>query len=400
LSSVVSPPAPQPGRRPPIAFVAVAVVLLLIAASVVVVVRGDEDEEPDRAGSVTTVTAPGTSELDGLVRELQGFVEDARGLRFKREVDVRLLESAAFRQRVLDDVAEDAEELEDAEDVLIALGLLDADVDLEVAVNDLIGGGVAGFYDPETDELVVRGAEPTPFVRQVLIHELTHALQDQHFELHRPALEDRDDEASLAFTGLVEGDATVVEQRFVASLPADERRAAQAEEARQAGALDPDIPGVLYEIFGFPYIVGPQFVQRILRAGGPARLNAAFTSPPTTTEHLLHPNRFLAGEAPRPVTAPKADGEIIDEGVIGEMGFELIFGVVFDAETARSAAAGWGGDRYVAWRQGSRTCVRTSVVMDTAGATARLARALDEWVNERQRARVDGTDPVTFTSCG
>src|SRR5437588_512232 len=83
--------------------------------------------------------------------------------------------------------------------------------DLGAAESSLLSNGVAGFYDPTSKTLVVRGEKPTPYVRQVLVHELTHALQDQYFSINRPDLDRADDERGDGLLGLSEGDAVRVD---------------------------------------------------------------------------------------------------------------------------------------------------------------------------------------------
>ena len=74
--------------------------------------------------------------------------------------------------------------------------------------------GVVGFYDPETDELVVRGAALTPYVRTTIAHELVHALDDQHLDLDRPEYDEADDEIGFGFSSVVEGNARRVENAY------------------------------------------------------------------------------------------------------------------------------------------------------------------------------------------
>src|SRR5205823_11061795 len=115
------------------------------------------------------------------------------------------LSDAAFRQRVIADQTANADkdELEKATKVLEALGLVPHGTDVSKAMESLVGDAVVGFYDPKTKDLVVRGAELTPYVREVIVHELTHAVQDQHFGIDRPQLDKADDERGTAFTSLV-----------------------------------------------------------------------------------------------------------------------------------------------------------------------------------------------------
>ena len=93
------------------------------------------------------------------------------------------------------------------------LGLLEGDVDLFAESNELNAKGIIGFYSYDDERLRVRGTELTPAVESVLVHELTHALQDQNFDLgdRLEELDKADDTNSSAtaegFEALVEGDA-------------------------------------------------------------------------------------------------------------------------------------------------------------------------------------------------
>ena len=98
-----------------------------------------------------------------------------------------------------------------------------------------------------------------------------------------------------------------------------------------------------------------------------------------------------------------ADGKVIDHGVVGEFGLLLLF---LDAKqplsqaVAARAAAGWGGDRYVAWDNGDQTCLRANFVMDTQADTDQLASALREWAGHQPGATVQGSNPIILTTCG
>jgi hypothetical protein len=333
-------------------------------------------------------------------------VARTRGLPFSKRVPVTLLDSSAFRSRLAAAAAEGSNPAEaiKAEKVLRALGLLEKGVDLAKVERGLLGDAVAGFYDPKKKDLVVRGADPSsPYVRTVLAHELTHADQDQHFGLDRPAIDKRDDEASQAFTALLEGDAVRIQEAYLRSLPAKDRAKAAVEESSLAGGVGAAVPPVLLDTLSFPYTFGSEFVKAVVKAGGQARLDAAFANPPTTSEQILHPAVFLAGQGPMPVVDPTADGKGIDHGVVGEFGLLLMFldtKQPLSQSVAARAAAGWGGDRYVAWDKGDQTCVRASFVMDTKADTDQLVSALTDWAGRRSGATVEGAGPVTLTSCG
>lgn len=351
-------------------------------------------------GQPTTTTVPAAaSPLIALVAELQSFVERSRGLKFKEPVKVTLLDDKAFRQRITDESKVDKEEIRKITKVLRALDLIEPDVDLEKAQRALLGGAVLGFYDLEKKELFVRGAKITPAVRQTLVHELVHALQDQHFGVHRPDLGKQDDEAEQAFTGLVEGDASRIEDMYEKTMSKRDRERAKAEQESHADGLE-DVPPILLESLGFPYVVGPVFVEAVFQAGGQARLDAAFGAPPTTSEQLIHPEKFLRGEGAAPVNEPPAEGAVIDRGVFGELGFiQQLQNDIEDRTTLFRAANGWGGDRYIAWENGDRACVRVDVVMDTPRDADELRAALQQWADNHDDATVTGTSPIRFTSC-
>lgn len=373
----------------------VAIGGVLITDAAVVGVR---QRDRNGAGTVTVSAPAGGGEkvekaqtaLEKALPELISFVEQSRGLKFVRPPKVELLPDDKFEARLHEGGESDPEEEAAFLGLFRALGLVTGDVDLEAVADDTISN-IVGAYDPDTKVLYARGGEPTPYVKDVLVHELTHALDDQHFNLDRP---DLDDEASPAFDALVEGSAMTVEKRWHDSRPAQEQQAIDAEEGE--GVADPD---VFMELFAFPYQVGPRLVQALLDGGGQARLDEAFRHPPVSTEQAIHPDRFLSADAVKAVTPPAADGPIVDEGTLGELGLVLLLDSATSRSVALKAAAGWGGDHYVAWTSGTKTCVRFSVVMDTAQDTTELVSALRTWTANNPSATVRGTGPVVVTNC-
>jgi len=396
---------------------ALLIAALLVTASTAAITHEDKSDSRGVAAGTTTSTSPTTTTsappattappagIQQLVAQLEAFVAQNRGLPFTKAVPVTLLDPAAFQQRLAAVQSEGASSADTtkAEKVLRALGLLDRGVSLDKEEKGLLSDAVAGFYDPKKKDLVVRGADASsPYVRVVLAHELTHADQDQHFGLDRPAIDKRDDEASQAFTALIEGDAVRIQQTYLNSLSVKDRVKAGQEESAQAGGISPNVPPVLLDTLSFPYTFGVEFVKAVVKAGGQARLDAAFVNPPTTSEQILHPARFLAGEGPKAVADPPADGKVIDHGVVGEFGLLLMF---LDTKrplsqpVADRAAEGWGGDRYVAWDSGDKTCLRANFVMDTPTDTDQLVSALKDWASRQPAATVSGSGPITLTTC-
>ena len=391
---------------------ATATAVVLVVAVVAAVLDGDGRDGAGDAGEAATgadsgqagvPTSTTTAAVEDVVETIQDFVEGVRGREFKTDVEVLLLEDDEFERRLLRDAEEDRADTELAERLLRAVGLVDDDVELHEVLLRFIGDAVIGFYDPETDELAVRGGRFTPYVRATLAHELTHALDDQWFDIHRPALrESDDDEAFLAFSSLVEGNAVRVEQAYRATLSDAERTQAGLEERRRAATIDlRGVPPVLPSLVGFPYAAGPPFVAALLAAGGEARVDEAFRAPPTTSADILDPAAWLAGQRPVSVPRPPAEGKVLDEGVFGMSSLLLTLEPVVGADDAVRAADGWAGDGYVAWDAGDgETCVRSTFAMRTSADVEELEDALDRWAR-RRRALVDRSgERVGFTVCG
>ena len=171
---------------------------------------GSTAEEP-AADATTAGTTPNGNEAALLeeVARLSSFVEAARGLTFKEPVAVHLADDAEFEDLLFATVTdEDWADMEASAASLEALGLVEPGIDMRATMTDLLGAGVLGYYDTETGELVLRGGEINPLVQSTLVHELTHAIDDQRFELDRPELDEATDESGFGFSALVEGNAS------------------------------------------------------------------------------------------------------------------------------------------------------------------------------------------------
>ena len=367
----------------------------------------DEPTAPDDPPPATTPDAPALSDEEflALVETLQADVVEARGLDFLREVDVELADVEEFEARLLEDFEESIDDIAETEIFYRALGLLRGDRTLYEELEAIYSAGVLGFYDPETDELVVRGTSPTPFVQQTIVHELVHALDDQHFELHRPRYEDRDDEIAVGFSAVVEGNARRIEQEWLGSQPREFREQARAEEAAFASQIDVDaFPPILLFQIGAPYQLGEVFVRQLLAQRGERGVDAALTEPPDTSEQFLFPDRYLDRDPRLEVPPPPADAEIVDEGVIGAL---FLFGLFTTGDStvnevdAVRAVQGWGGDWAVTWREGEAACLRADFVGDTEEDTDELGLALDAWADGRGVGTVTTTDDgrVRLESC-
>jgi hypothetical protein len=337
----------------------------------------------------------GAGGRDVVVAELAAFVSDARGLDFVEPVPVTLLDDAAYAERVSQ---VDVDTIDKTSIVLRSVGLLDDGVDL-VAVYRQLNASSKGVYFHDTGEIFIRGSAMTPAARMTVVHELVHALDDQHFDFGRTELSN-DGDAAAAFRTIVEGNAARIAAAYYATLDVTDRRAVAVAAATSDIAMR-RVPRALLELSGFPYRHGPTVVAALLAAGGEARLNDALSAPPTNTEQVLDPHAWLLdGEPPVRVTRPPADATTIAEGVFGQRVLTLLLTHGPDPGGAIEASAGWGGSRYVAWRQGDEACLRATIAMDTANDLEELANALAHWATDAQDASIDRSlQHITLRSC-
>jgi hypothetical protein len=427
-------PAPDPVRKRAALFAALAVAVVLLVALVAALVGPDGEIEAAPTGPTTPVPAPETSAppgtgapdttpgspdtaappgdpLQATVDELMVFVERERGLRFLERPDVVVLDDDAFVDRyrtvLREDFEENAETIAHFSGIYQALGLLPDGVTIEEAYESFGEAAVLGFYMTETGELVVRGGEITPLLRVTILHELVHALDDQHFELYRPEYDDRDDEVSFGFVSLVEGSARWVENRYRAGLSAEELRAITREEMALGQDVDfSNLTMAFVRLQLLPYEAGEAFVGYLLDQGGQEALDAAFEDPPTTSEQVLDPAAYLARAPADEVPPPPADGPVLEDGLFGQAVLQVLMIDAIGTRAAAEAASGWGGDWFVSWDAGGSTCIRTDVQMDTDRDADELEDGLGAWLRGgSSQLRADGEVErlsetlVRFTAC-
>jgi hypothetical protein len=351
---------------------------------------------------------------DARVVPIVRAVERLRNLKFEHPVPVDFLSDADFEARVAVDSAKlsanEKAELDRAQAGLRAIGLLPSGVDLLAATTALRQSGALAFYDPQTRRITVRGEELTPAVKVTLAHELTHALQDQHFDLK--ALQKRAvrTHSSLALTALVEGDAVRVQQRYGADLPAAER--AQYESTRNSGASDAlaearshGVPDSLVALFQTPYALGPSMLEVVQAAKGDGALDALFRRPPVADVAYLAPRTLVDGTTSARVDAPALEpGETADgkPDVFGALMLYLALATQSDPVDALRVADAWGGDAMVTFTRGETRCLRATFVGRTPAGTTAIGDALQQWaVNEQGDSVQAVTDRsrATLTAC-
>ena len=258
------------------------------------------------------------------------------------------------------------EQLDSLTLTLVAFDLMEPGLDLAPLLKYFLPESIAGFYDPKTGGIYIVSdtGEIGAYEQIVFAHEYGHALQDQHFDLLALGF----DEFGFTFDNLdrfnairalVEGDAELIEGQYLGALPRIDEMA-YAPLARAFGfgqaafkprATNPSLQQPPVEdVFLFPYSYGEIFVQTLYQRGGWKAVNEAYTDLPQSTEQILHPARYLAGDEPVPVSvAPLADTlggdwRLVFEDPIGEFMLRIYLQNQLTSEEAAKAAEGWGGD--------------------------------------------------------
>ncbi len=307
------------------------------------------------------------AQIDAVVAQVPAI----RQLEPLADVPYEFISREQFRDDLIELQFEEVPEetLRAEERLLKRLGLLPDDADLLGLLVELYGAQVAAFYRPDTKRFyIIARDQPFGATDKIIVaHEYTHALQDQHFDLEGTRITDlTQGDAVLGQLGPIEGDATLTMQLWML-----EPGNLSPEEALEVlfesfGQLDDptlaSMPPVLRRQLEYPYVEGFIFIQEIYNAGGFDAVNATLsTAIPASTEQVLHPDKYMANEAPIPVSLPDATSALGDgwqsvyQQTMGELLMQVwAAGDESPAETIpglpvewphAETVAGWGGDR-------------------------------------------------------
>ena len=387
-----------------------------LALAAVLVLAGCGNVSPSAAPTAAPSAAPPTGVAPTasarpaaeIYAEIRAAVESIRGLQPTKAVEPVALDEAQLRTNLTADFDREntPQELAIAQDLLITLGLLPAGSSLRTIMLDFQTGQVAGYYSPDKDELYVvsRSGGLGPAEMVTYAHEFTHQLQDQRIDLETLGLDAVDQsDRQIGRLALVEGDATSVQGSWMTTNLTPQQLGELLRSSLDPKAIEAlqKAPPFIRETALFPYEAGLGFVTALTADGGYAAVDAAFRSPPDSTEQIIHPEKYVARETPATVTIPANVAARLGSGwtaggqdTLGELilGIWLNQGGVSRAE-ANAAAAGWGGDRLVILRgPDSALGVGLVTTWDTAEDAAEFAAAAATAVGARQPAGVVASD--------
>ena len=247
-----------------------------------------------------------------------------------------------------------------------AFGLLPKNFDLDSFMVELLTEQIAGLYDPKAHEFYIADWIPLDDQRMVMAHELTHALEDQHFQIETWLKAARpNDDAELAREAFLEGSAMAAMVDYLLQ--------GTGKSVNDMPEFDPSLltgdigdspsmkkaPPFIRDALVFPYFAGMKFTAASLKPDGWPALGKVFTNPPVSTQQIMHPALYKSGHVPEKVSLPDIQSRLgkdwkkLDDNLMGEFGWKEVLKQFLGEDRAAPLAAAWDGDRYLVYEQQS-----------------------------------------------
>ena len=345
------------------------------------------------------------AEAEASVAAVLPDIQSIRGLEFKAKVPVTVIDDGKAREYALARFRRMTPEakIRSDETAFRLLGLVPADLDVLKTLLDVLEEQAGGYYDPATKSFYLLDDMPKEATGLLAAHEMTHALEDQRYDLDlRLAKLIDNDDASFALSAVIEGSATAAAAVYVANGIAT-GKLDQADLGAMGETVTMDrlnaLPSVMKRQLLGPYALGLNFLGRgdveRLQSGFPQRdVDAVWAHLPRSSEQILHPEKYWdpgLRDEPKRVAIPNAASrlgkgwKLAGSGVLGELTLGSLVGAptpeAADLASGRglwtnAAASGWGGDRFELWTNGDDAVVLVATVWDTAKDAAEFAAAL------------------------
>ncbi len=320
------------------------------------------------------------------IKSCQEIVERISGRKFKSDVQGKVQSAEEFRNFVMNDLDKSLGGKAKWEQMALSkLGLLPEGYDLRKGLENLLVSQAVAYYYPTSKCMYfVKLNMPPMMIETTVIHELTHALQDQHYDLEKllKTADNNDKETSIRY--LMEGEASYVMTiallekmglTFTADSPMLDMAFSRSKslgrkklmelsmsQAEQYKEIAPDIyeslvaikdtPDYLFWMLTAPYSRGAYSIHSIVTIDEKSRnwttINSIYSNPPVSTEQMIHTEKLTEPrDNPEPIASPKLgnDWSILTENTLGELGFWILYSQ-YNEGRANEASEGWDGDRY------------------------------------------------------
>jgi hypothetical protein len=350
-----------------------------------------------QSGCFANFAVEDDSEYLSRIGEIKKRLAAARGLKFTDDVPIIVKKKNEMLRYLEGNVQEDYgdEKLKDITLAYQKLGLLPPGTDLK---NSLLN-----FYNAQIVSGVSGGRIPGDGIRRpaeghldemALVHELTHLLQDQHFSVRDRFGPSNNDDKTLAFRSIVEGDALLTEfaYRFggINRWSRAQINRALENSSAELAPIFADIPTAIGDKFLFQYQDGGSFVYRLHEERGWPGINLLYRSPPLSTEQVLHPEKY--SDLPDPPMRVRLknlsslfppEWREIENNTLGELMVRCLFKEFFSTDEAIKVSNGWDGDRFVAFRQESEVSFIWASVWDSSKDAEEFARKFQEILSRK-----------------
>ncbi|MCB0351899.1 MAG: hypothetical protein KDD64_00190 [Bdellovibrionales bacterium] len=363
-------------------------------------------------------TAEKPDDICAIAQSAISEASEIRGLALKKPVPCEAHTKEQVKKYLLDTIETQIppEKLLNEERVYKLLGLIPEEYAYKEGLVQLYVGQIGGYYDPQKDYFVMASWMPAVLQTTIAVHELTHALQDQHFDLETFLDHDLDNtDLLLARSALTEGDASLVMTDYTRRLFG--QPTLQEETGVESLMLQNvigasfmtalgTVPESLQLMLIFPYTSGLRFGHYLLKQDGYRALDRAFQTPPRTTEEILHPEKYPAiiGKEYSVVTLSdipaydQAQWEVAYRDTMGEFGISLFAAALkLEKQVSAQTAAGWGGDLLTLSLSRKNNCDAERLDWVTRWDSTKDAEEFFTGVRTGLKTRF-GIDPATFES--
>jgi hypothetical protein len=307
----------------------------------------------------------------------------------------------AYVLREMDD-EKDAKERYASKRSAEAFGLIPRGFDLDGFMVDLLTEQIAGLYDPKAHEFYIADWIDPEDQRTVMSHELTHALEDQHFQIEAWVKAARpNDDAEMARESVLEGSAMAAMLEYMLK--------EKGLKLRDLPGIDPSVfvgdlsetpmlkkaPPFIKDSLMFPYFSGLTFSLAVLKTDGWKGFAGVFARPPATTQQILHPQLYRTGKSLTPINLDLPDGlpggswMLLERNSLGEFGCKEVLQQFLDADRAGKLAVAWDGDVYATYesKDAKRLLLFVRVRLDSNESAARFFGQYSEALEKKYAVR-------------
>ncbi len=294
-----------------------------------------------------------------------------------------------------------------------AFGLIPKDFNLDSFLVDLLTEQIAGLYDPKAHEFYIADWIPADEQRMVMAHELTHALQDQKFDIEpwvhaaRP-----NDDAEMAREAVLEGSAMAGMLEYelkgkglkLTDLPEFDPSVFVGDLAETP--VLKKAPPFIKDSLMFPYFSGLTFSMGVLKSGGWPAFSSVFARPPANTQQILHPELYFANRAPAPLkvdlpaVVPGENWVQLEENSLGELGWKEVLQQFIGEPRAKAMSTEWDGDDYATFEQknSKRLMLFARIRLADIVSAARFFTEYSEALEKKYPERADVSRRSNFLS--